>query len=79
MVEIYNCKERFGYAYVWTCDRTMQNILSAYCEGRSHLWNLFFGWRKTRFINDEEEQMFFWVPFRKLKILIELADELEER
>lgn len=79
MTEVYNCKERFSYAYVCTRNRTIQNILSAYCEGRSHLWNLFFGWRKTRFIDDKEEQMFFWVPSRKLEILIELADELEER
>ena len=63
---IYNCKERFGYTYLWTCDRKMQSILFAYCEGRSFVWNIFFGWRKTY----NNNQMFFWIPSHKIHELI---------
>lgn len=66
MNEIYNCKERFGYVYLWTCDENIQNILLAYCEKRSYLWNLFFGWRKTCF---KTGQMFFWIPKNKINLL----------
>lgn len=30
---IYNCKERFGYTYLWTSDKKMQSLLFAYCGG----------------------------------------------
>lgn len=66
MNEIYNCKERFGYVYLWTCDENIQDILLAYCEKRSYLWNLFFGWRKTCF---KTGQMFFWIPKNKINLL----------
>lgn len=68
-MEVYNCKERFGYTYLWTCDKKIQGILFAYCEGRSRFWNMFFGWRKTT----KENQMFFWIPSRKVEELIEIA------
>ena len=69
MLEIYNCKERFGYTYLWTCDKKMQSVLLSYCEGRSALWRMLFGQRKTT----DKEQMFFWVPSCKLDNLIEIA------
>lgn len=40
---IYNCKERFGYTYLWTSNKKMQGLLFAYCEGRSALWRMFLG------------------------------------
>lgn len=72
MFEIYNCKERFGYTYLWTCDKKMQSILLSYCEGRSVLWRMFFGWRKTT----SKDQMFFWIPSHKLDDLIEIAKNI---
>lgn len=76
---IYNCKERFGYTYLWTCNKTIQNVLFAYCEGRSVLWNMFLGWRKTHVIKtDNTEQMFFWIPSRKVNILIKLAEDCKK-
>jgi len=74
MIQVYNCKERFGYTYLWTCDRTMQNVLFAYCEGHSFLWNMFLGWRKTTC----KDQMFFWIPSRKVEILIRFAKDCEK-
>lgn len=65
---IYNCKEHLGYTYLWTTDKKMQCLLFAYCEGRSALWRMFFGWRKTR-----DDQTFFWIPSRKVDELLEIA------
>ncbi len=74
MTQVYNCKERFGYTYLWTYDRTMQNILHAYCEGRSFIWRMFLGWRKTNIDNQE----FFWIPSDKLEMLISFADDCKK-
>lgn len=71
---IYNCKERFGYTYLWTCDIKMQGLLFAYCEGRSTLWRMFFGWRKS--VND---QAFFWIPSRKVNELLDIAEDFLKR
>lgn len=70
---IINCKERLGYTYFYTTDPEFQNILFAYCEGRGFWWNVFFGWRKTAFLAHNVEQMFFWIPTKKLEILYSLA------
>ena len=71
---VINCKERFGYTYLWTCDRTMCNVLYAYCEGRSRLWNTYLGWRKTT----KDEKVFFWIPSNKIENLIDIAKEIKE-
>ena len=67
---IYNCKERFGYTYLWTCDKKMQGLLFAYCKGRSALWRMFLGWRKST----RDNQVFFWIPSRKVDELLEIAE-----
>lgn len=74
MTQVYNCKERFGYTYLWTCDRTMQNILHAYCEGRSFIWRMFLGWRKC----NKDNQEFFWIPSNKLEMLISFANDCKK-
>lgn len=66
---IYNSKEHFGYAYIWTVNKKMQGLLFAYCEGRSAIWRMFFGWRKTC----KNGQMFFWIPSHKIGELLEIA------
>lgn len=68
MVEIYNCKKRLTYSYVCVRDEKSQDVWLSYCEGRSQLWNMFFGWRET---NDGE--MYFWIPTRKIKNLMTIA------
>jgi hypothetical protein len=47
----------------------MQGLLFAYCEGRSALWRMFLGWRKTT-----KDQTFFWIPSRKVDELLEIAE-----
>ena len=29
-------------------------LYDMYCSGRSYFWNIFFGWRKTRKVGNEE-------------------------
>ena len=67
---VYNCKERFGYTYLWTSNKKMQDILFAYCEGRSALWRMFLGWRKST----KDNQIFFWIPSRKVDELLKIAE-----
>ena len=71
---IINCKERFGYTYLWTSDRIMCNILFAYCEGRSRLWNMYLGWRKTT----KNGVNFFWIPSNKVEDLFDLAKDIKK-
>lgn len=70
MFEIYNCRECFGYTYLHTSNKKMQSLLFAYCEGRSTLWNMFFGWRKST----NDNKMFFWIPSRKIDELLKIAE-----
>lgn len=70
---IVNCKERFGYTYLWSCDRIMCDILGAFCEGHGYWWNAFLGWRKT----DKNGREFYWIPSKKLDVLIGLAEEIK--
>ena len=71
---IIDCKERFGYTYLWTCDKIMSDILGAYCEGHSFLWNVFLGWRKT----EKDGKEFYWIPTKKVETLINLAEEIKK-
>jgi hypothetical protein len=70
---IFKCKKRFGYTYLCTNDKKMQALLFAYCEGRSALWRMFLGWRKTT----KDDRMFFWIPSRKIDELLEIAEMAE--
>lgn len=69
-------KERFGYAYIVTKDEVEQNILFAYCEGRSFLWNMYFGWRRGIAKTNE---MFFWIPKRKINSLNDIIKLMKEK
>lgn len=62
-------KECFGYTYLWTVNKKLQGLLLAYCEGRSALWRMFLGWRKST-----NYKMFFWIPSQKLDELLEIAE-----
>lgn len=44
-------------------------LFDMYCSGRSYFWNLFFGWRRTRKIGNEE-----WCYYRvpaQINILVQ--------
>ena len=73
-----NCKERFGYVYLYTKDRVFKNILGAFCEGHGYWWNAFFGWRKTTVEKSGFEYSYYWIPAKKLYVLTGLAEEIKK-
>ena len=74
-----NAKERFGYTYIISYDPIEQNILEAFCEGKSFLWKMYLGWRKTRIEKDGTETRFYWIPSNKVEILISLSKTLDKQ
>lgn len=42
----------------------MEDFLEMYCEGKTFLWNAFFGWRKTVFSKDDQKCSYYIVPER---------------
>lgn len=65
------------YTEYLTNNEVLANVFFAYCEGRSYLWQMFFGWRSTRVYEDEEIQRFI-IPTRKVEMLENLAKEIEK-
>ena len=65
-------KVRFGYALIIAYDTTVQNFLQAYCLGKSPIWNMFLGWRKT----DSKGLMYFWIPKKDWSALVKLIFEV---
>ncbi len=70
---------KLGFLEVGVWDKVDQNILLAYCEGHSFLWNMFFGWRKT--IVDSKSKytfMYFLIPSKNYEILKKLIAEIRK-
>lgn len=61
-------KSRFGYTYVMTTNVIEKYILTAYCEGKSLLWNAYLGWRECRQA-DNEVASYYWIPTDKVAVL----------
>lgn len=70
MKEVYNCKQRFGFSYIWTCDSATKSILDTFCQTYGLIWNMFFGLRKT----GANGQAFYWIPTKKLEFLLILTE-----
>ena len=45
-----------------TNDELVTDFLLMYCEGKSFLWNMFFGWRETKVLLDGTNYCTFKVP-----------------
>jgi hypothetical protein len=45
-----------------TNDEMVIDLLLMYCEGKSFLWNMFFGWRETKTLSDGSQICMFKVP-----------------
>lgn len=56
------------------CDELVADFLFMYCEGKSLLWRLFFGWRKT-----SENAWDFAVPHRAYVAAKEWASSVRGR
>lgn len=65
---------KLGFVEVCAWDRIDQNILFAYCEGHSFFWNVFFGWRRTKFDDElKKDFMYFLIPSRHYETLKKFA------
>lgn len=71
-----NAKERFGYTYIISSDPIEQNILEAFCEGKSSLWRMYFGWRRTKIEKNGDETRFYWIPSDKVETLRYLSETI---
>lgn len=49
-------------------------LLEMYCAGKSALWNLFFGWRKTVTVNNEN-RYYYKIPKSAFERCESLAQE----
>lgn len=45
-----------------TNDELVADFLLMYCEGKSFLWNMFFGWREAKYLLDGTSYYTFKVP-----------------
>lgn len=45
-----------------TNNEMVADFLLMYCEGKSFLWNMFFGWRETKILPDGSNLCTFKVP-----------------
>ena len=60
-----------------TNNETLATIFFAYCEGKSFLWRMFFGWRHTRTFLGENVYTFI-IPTNKVEELEEYAKDLDK-
>lgn len=58
-----------------TNDKMVIDILLMYCEGKSYLWNMYFGWRETRILSDGSQICVFKVP----RNICQLAENVAKR
>ena len=67
-IQDYNVTGMYG---IFKTDNVVaQNILEAYSEAHSRLWQMFYGWREA----DSNNVMTYYVPhrdFQKIRLLIE--------
>ena len=63
--------------YIVNNERT-RDLLEMYCRGRSYIWNMFFGWRRSHFSNDDWEWSLYVVPESVFKEAQYYADKWAE-
>ena len=51
----------------------MRDLLMLYCEGKSLLWNTFFGWRGSSFKNGEWVSSIYRLPERAYHMAMNIA------
>jgi hypothetical protein len=52
-------------------------LLDMYCAGKSALWNMFFGWRKTKYVgSNRNPQYYYRVPRKAYELSQTYAQKL---
>lgn len=60
------------YKLKMTTNEYQAHLLNMYCEGRSFIWNMFFGWRMSKKLNTDVPEYYYRVP----KKIWELTEKL---
>lgn len=56
----------------------MRDILMLYCEGKSYLWNAFFGWRRSHFKDGKWEYSVYMIPERIYRMAMNIAKKYDD-
>lgn len=56
-----------------TNEEIIADFLFMYCEGKSFLWTMFFGWRESRVLSDGSNLYTFKVPRKVWQMAEEIA------
>ena len=56
----------------------MRDILLLYCEGKSYLWNAFFGWRRSHFKDGEWAYSIYMIPERIYRMAMNIAKKYND-
>ena len=54
------------------------DFLTMYCEGKSFLWNAFFGWRRTYFRNGKWTYSIYMIPKKVYKMAMDMAKKYDD-
>ena len=57
-----------------TNDEFIADLLFIYCEGKSFLWRMFYGWRETK-----KDVFTFIVSKRTIKVIVDWATTFRNR
>ena len=55
----------------------MVDFVEMYCEGKSYLWNLFFGWRRSHFRNETWIYSIYMIPEKIYQMAIDMAKKYD--
>ena len=56
----------------------MVDFVEMYCEGKSYLWNLFFGWRRSHFRNETWIYSIYRIPKKIYQMAIAMAKKYDD-
>ena len=59
-------------------NKCMRDILMLYCEGKSYLWNAFFGWRRSHFRDGKWEYSIYMIPERVYRMAMNIAKKYDD-
>lgn len=71
-------RKKLGFIRLKVDDYTDQIILSAFCEGKGYLWNLFFGWKKSIFKKDGSCIEIYYIPKNNVNTLLKMSASLKK-
>lgn len=60
-------------------DARTRDLLEMYCQGKSGVWNMFFGWRQSHFFGDNWQWSIYIVPEHIFKEAQYYADKWAEK